>query len=127
MRPLAKTFWRWTIGVLFIAAGANHFLNPAPYLAMMPDYLPWHRELVFASGVAEILGGVGVLIRPLRAFAAWGLIALLVAVFPANLEVALHGWSGVDLPPWVLWLRLPLQPLVIWWIFVTCLARPKSS
>lgn len=104
-------------------AGANHFMNPAPYLAMMPPWLPVPGLLVIVSGIAEMAGGLGVLIPPLRRAAAWGLIALLVAVFPANLHVALHGWPGVDFPPWVLWLRLPFQLLFIWAIHRTCLAR----
>ncbi len=104
-------------------AGANHFMNPAPYLAMMPLWLPAPAELVIVSGVVEMAGGLGVLIPPLRRAAAWGLIALLLAVFPANLQVALHGWPGVDLPRWALWLRLPLQPLMIWVVHLTCLAR----
>jgi uncharacterized membrane protein len=113
-------------GLFFIVAGLNHFLHPAPYLSMMPPYLPWHDGLVQASGVAEVLGGIGVLIPRMRALAGWGLIALLVAVFPANLSVALHGWPGVNLPRWVLWLRLPFQPLFIWWIYRLCIARQRA-
>lgn len=90
---------------------------------MVPPYLPSPPALVFVSGVAEIAGGLGVLIPPLRLAAAWGLILLLAAVFPANLQVALHGWPGVDLPPWVLWLRLPLQPIFIWLVYRFCIAK----
>jgi uncharacterized membrane protein len=127
MRPSSRFYWRWVLAIFFVGAGANHFLNPAPYLAMMPPYLPWPAGLVWVSGIAEILGGLGLLARPLRAPAAWGLIALLVAVFPANLNVALHGWPGTSLPAWSLWLRLPLQPLLIWWIYRTCLAEKGES
>jgi uncharacterized membrane protein len=84
---------------------------------MMPSYLPAHALLVQISGVAEILGGIGILLPWTRRLAAWGLILLLVAVFPANLDVALHGWPGVNLPGWILWCRLPLQPVFIWWIY----------
>ena len=124
---VAHSRWRWAIGVFFILAGANHFRNPAPYLSMMPAYLPWHRGLIIVSGLAEALGGIGVLTRRFRAPAAWGLIALLVAVFPANVDMALHGWPGSNLPSWVLWLRLPLQPLLIWWIHRICIAPTKSG
>lgn len=67
------------------------------------------------------------LFRPVRRLAAWGLIALLLAVFPANLNVALNGWPAVNLPQWVLWLRLPLQLVFIWWIHRTCIAPPKAG
>jgi uncharacterized membrane protein len=112
----------WVLGVFFVIAGANHFLNPQPYVAMMPRFLPWPLPLVWISGVAEILGGIGVLVPTTRRIAGWGLILLLLAVFPANAHVALHGWPGVDLPRWVLWLRLPFQPLFIWWVYWACLA-----
>lgn len=112
----------WLVGVLFVLAGAGHFLRPEPYVAMMPPYLPWPAALVVVSSIAEIAGGLGVLLAPVRRLAAWGLIALLLAVFPANLHVALHGWPGVDLPPWVLWLRLPLQPIFIWLVYRWCIA-----
>ena len=121
----------WLIAVLFIAAGTFHFLNPAPYIAMMPSYLPWPASLVALSGIAEIAGGVGMLVASLRVPAAWCLIALLLAVLPANLHVALHGWPNVNIPPWVLWLRLPLQPVFAWLVYRFCIAksrhRPESS
>lgn len=122
----AKSYLCWVIGVFFIAAGTNHFLHPTPYIAMVPAYLPAPTALVAVSGVAEILGGIGMLILPVRAFAAWGLIALLLAVFPANLHVALHGWPGVNLPAWILWLRLPLQLLFIWVVYRGALARESA-
>lgn len=113
------------IGAFFIAAGIYHFANPQPYIAMMPSYLPAPATLVAISGVAEMLGGVGVFLPATRVVAGWGLIALLLAVFPANLQVALHGWPGVDLPQWVLWARLPLQPVFIWLVYRYCIARAR--
>jgi uncharacterized membrane protein len=126
MRTSGKSYLCWAIGAFFVAAGANHFVHPQPYIAMVPSYLPAPTELVFASGVAEILGGIGILISPVRAIAAWGLIMLLLAVFPANLQVAVHGWPGVNLPSWILWLRLPLQPLFIWIIYREALGRGSA-
>lgn len=120
MKSSAKLWSRWILIAFFILAGTNHFLNPKPYLAMMPAYLPWPAGLVAWSGVAEFLGGLGVLVPALRGFAGWGLIALLVAVFPANLNAALHGWPGYPIPPWILWARLPLQPVLIWWVYRVC-------
>jgi uncharacterized membrane protein len=125
MKTTTKRGWQWCAGLLFIAAGSNHFLNPKPYLSMMPSYLAAARAgLVQISGAAEILGGLGVMVACTRRLAAWGLILLLVAVFPANLNVALHGWPGVNFPGWVLWCRLPLQLIFIWWVYRLYLDAP---
>jgi len=123
MHTTARTISVWVIGAFFIAAGAYHLIHPRPYLAMIPTYLPAPAVLVAVSGVAEILGGVGVLLSVTRVVAGWGLIALLLAVFPANLHVALHGWPGVDLLPWILWVRLLFQPLFIWLVHRFCIAK----
>ena len=121
MRLAAQFCWRWILAALFVGAGANHFLNPRPYLSMMPSYLPWPAGLIWVSGVAEIIGGLGLLFPAVQVLAARGLIAVLVAVFPANLNVAFHGWPGVSLPQWSLWARLPLQLTFIWWIYRVCI------
>ena len=89
----------------------------------MPPYLPYHLELVYLSGVCEILGGLGVLLRPIRRFAGYGLIALLVAVFPANIHMAssaMHaeGLSGYAL---LLLLRLPFQFVIGAWVYFCAL------
>src|SRR5438045_9398493 len=81
-----RAVFRTVLGTLFIVAGCLHFLIPGFYLSMMPPWLPWHLELVYLSGVFEILGGVGLLIPRLRRVACWGLIALLLAVFLANVQ-----------------------------------------
>lgn len=125
-----RPYGRWLLAAFFIAAGANHFANPTPYLSMMPAYLPAPAALIQISGVAEVLGGLGVLYSGTRVLAGWGLILLLIAVFPANLNAALHGWSGVSLSPWILWLRLPFQLLFIWWVYRFCIAdghKPPMS
>lgn len=124
---MVRTVALWLLAGFFTLAGFNHFLNPAPYLGMMPAYLSWHRELVMVSGGAEIAGGLAILVPRLRVVAGWGLIALLVAVFPANLHMALHGWAGVQIPAWVLWARLPVQALFIAWVYWACVARPKDK
>jgi uncharacterized membrane protein len=110
---MSRTFALWVLAAFFVVAGANHFLNPGPYLAMMPPYLPWPEGLIILSGITEIAGGLAILIAKVRRLAGWGLIALLVAVFPANVQVALHGWPGVQIPQWTLWARLPLQGVLI--------------
>lgn len=108
---------RFLLAALFLFAGLNHFRNPEPYLAIMPPLLPFPRELVALSGVFEMAGGAGLLFPRTRKMAAWGLVALLVAVFPANIYSAFHGMklNGSEVPRWILWARLPLQyPLICW-------------
>ena len=108
----------WVMGAAYIGAGVMHFVNPGFYLPMMPPYLPLHAELVFLSGVTEVALGATVLVPALRPWAAWGIILLLIAVFPANLHVALHdiplGSAHEGLGVWN-WVRLPIQPLLILW------------
>lgn len=100
----------------FVVAGALHFLRPRMYEAIMPDWLPAHRELVLASGAAEIAGGVG-LLTPRRRLAGWWLIATLVAVFPANVHMALHP-ERYRVPGGraALYGRLPFQALFVAWV-----------
>ena len=115
------------IGTFFILAGVNHFLHPHAYLKMIPPYVPFPNAMNVISGAAEILGGTAVLFPRFRRAAGWSLIALLLAVFPANLHVALHGWNGVTIPAWVLWARLPLQVALIAWVYAVCLARRERN
>jgi uncharacterized membrane protein len=106
----------------FSLAGTMHFVVPRSYEAMMPPSLPHHREAVVVSGLAEIAGGLAVLPRRSRRFARWWLLALLVAVFPANIHMAVNPEQvrSLDLdriPRWALWARLPLQPLAMFWVW----------
>jgi uncharacterized membrane protein len=98
-------------GPIFPTAGILHFVIPKTYEAIMPDYLPAHRELVYASGVAEAAGGAALLSTnpTVRKYGAWWLIATLVAVFPANLHMALNPERFKKIPQPLLWARLPLQ------------------
>ncbi len=115
-----KRVLRWLLAGLMTLAGINHFVSPATYVGMMPDVLPAPLALVYISGVAEIVVGLGLLHRHTRKLAAWGLIALLVAVFPANINMAVNqlplGDSSV--PTWALWARLPLQLVLIAWAYL---------
>src|SRR5258706_16434161 len=95
-RPMTIT--PYVFGLFLVLAGANHFRTPAFYLNIMPPYLPWHLALVYISGVAEIGLGFLLLIRRWSVVAAWGLIALLIAVFPANLHMAMHQELYPSLP-----------------------------
>jgi uncharacterized membrane protein len=96
-------------GIAFIVGGTLHFTHRRAYEAIMPDYVPRHRECVIVSGVAEIAGGAGILVPHARRLARWWLLALLAAVFPANIHMALHPERYRRIPPWALWARLPLQ------------------
>ena len=110
---------RQLLGVTFTAAGVLHFVKPRMYEAIMPRYLPAHRELVYASGVAELAGGLGVLHPKTRRAAGWWLIATLVAIFPANVEMAVHAERFKQFPPAALWARLPFQAVLIAWAWLT--------
>jgi uncharacterized membrane protein len=105
-------------GPVFVFAGLNHFANPKPYEYIMPKYLPAHRELVYASGVAEAAGGLGLMIPSTRKNASYFLIATLIAIFPANLDMALHPEKFPKMPGGkrALMARLPLQAGFIGWV-----------
>jgi len=114
---MLKRIMMWLMAILFVLAGINHFVNPEFYVKIMPPYLPWHLELVYVSGVFEVLLGVLLPIRKWTNLAAWGLIALLIAVFPANLHMALNSEHYPTISPVALWLRLPLQGVLIAWAY----------
>ena len=113
---------------LFIGAGVNHFLIPGAYERIVPPSMKGEAgRLVQISGVAEIAGGVGVLLPPTRRAAGLGLIALLAAVFPANVYMARSPESFRKIPRWALWARLPLQPLMMWWAWrATAVKNPAQ-
>lgn len=120
MEKLKKISY-YFFGVFYIIAGALHFVNPDFYMKIMPHYLPFHLALVYLSGLVEILLGIGLIYRPMRQYAAWGIIALLIAVFPANIFLAFNegaqeaiGTNQLE----ALWIRFPIQLLLIiiaWW------------
>jgi uncharacterized membrane protein len=106
------------LAALFIGAGVNHFVTPRPYRQIVPPRLQGDAaRLVVISGVAEIAGGAGVLLPSTRRLAGLGLIALLAAVFPANLYMARTPERFHRIPRWALYGRLPLQPLMMWWVW----------
>ncbi len=114
---ILKRIALFLLSFAFVAGGVNHFVNPEFYIAIMPPYLPAHSELVLISGVFEVLGGIGVLIPRARSLAGWGLIALLVAVFPANLYMALNPELFSDATPAALYGRLPFQLVFLAWTY----------
>jgi uncharacterized membrane protein len=118
---------RIALAALFAFAGTMHFVIPEQYMAIMPPALPLHRELVYLSGVLEIAGGLGLLVPRTRRAAGIGLILLLIAVWPANLQMALNaraaGASATAQA--LLFLRLPLQLLLIAWVWRA--SRPANG
>jgi uncharacterized membrane protein len=118
---------RYVMGATFLGAGASHFTSPAFFEAIIPEELPRKRELVYGTGVAEMVGGAALLARPSRKLG-WLLIGLLLFVFPANLNQALRGayYEAMPKPPrWALLARLPLQAALIW--LVLAATRPADG
>jgi len=108
---------RLVMGAFYVGAGVLHFMATQQYMAVIPEYLPTHRALVLVSGRAEIVGGIGVPIPwpAVRRTAAWGLVALLVAVMPANIYMVTDHAKFATVPLWAVWARLPLQGVLGWW------------
>ena len=110
---------RIVLAALFAFAGTMHFVIPASYERIMPPYVPFPREMVLLSGACEVAGGVGLLVPRVRRWAGIGLVALLLAVWPANLQMLLNA-RAADAAAWwqvLLLLRLPLQILLMWWVW----------
>lgn len=108
----------FVLAAFFTFAGVGHFTNDAFFIAIVPPYLPYPAALVYISGVFEILGGVGILVPQTRRLAGYGLLALLAAVYPANIHMALHPELFPDMTPGMLYARLPLQFVaagLVWW------------
>ncbi|MBD6616779.1 DoxX family membrane protein [Komarekiella sp. 'clone 1'] len=112
-----KELLRVILAVSIIVVGVTHFIVPDQYVRIVPPQLPYPLELVYLSGFYEILGGIGLLVPPVSQAAAWGLIALFVAVYPANINMAVNLIKVDHIPnsPWVHVIRLPLQAVLIAW------------
>lgn len=108
----------YLMALLYIAAGINHFRNPRVYLKIIPSNYPNPKLLNQVSGLAEIVLGIGLCIPFASKFSAWGIIALLIAIFPANLYMLQNEKAALGLPKWVRLLRLPLQGILIYWAFM---------
>lgn len=107
------------MGVFYIAAGLNHLVTPQFYLAVMPPYIPWPDAVILWSGIAELLGGIGVLVPLTRPMAAWGIVLMLACFLPVHVNMCLHPEAFAHIPLWAIWVRLPLQiPLMLWaWLY----------
>ena len=107
----------YLMALLYLLAGFNHFRNPKMYVKIIPNYLPNPKLLNLLSGAAEVILGILLLFPITKICAAWGIIALLVAVFPANLFMFQNREASFGLAKWILLLRLPLQLILIWWAY----------
>lgn len=105
------------IALFFLAGGIAHFVAIDFFIMAMPDYLGYHKELVIISGVLELMGAIGILVPRTRLLAGYGLIALIVAVYPANINMALHPERYEDISELFLYARLPFQFLFVWFVW----------
>ena len=124
----------YVMGVSYAAAGMMHFVAPKAYTRVVPPQFPRPIALVYLSGIAEIVLGIGVLIRRTRQQSAWGIIALLIAVFPANVHMATSDVATDAAPDWAdgitraaMWVRLPLQGVLILWAWWYTRLMPENS
>ena len=109
---LGKLLALWTLALSTLVVGVLHFAKPRPFVRIVPPFLPAPKLLVYISGAFEILGAVGLLVPQTRVAAAWGLIALYIAVYPANIYMLTHNVSldpKKPIPRWALWARMPMQ------------------
>ena len=111
-----KTFSKYLLALLMVGAGTLHLVRPDFYLKIMPTYLPLHLELVYLSGVVEMVLGLLLLVPRCSRWAAWGIIVLLIAVFPANIYLY-QNQDVLPAPPIMHFLRLPLQGVFILWAY----------
>jgi len=120
-------FSRSALALVMVVAGTLHFVATDAYVAIMPDYLPLHRELVYLSGVFELVFGLGLLFRGTRGLSGILLILLFIAVLPANINMAVQNIqpAGYHIPAVLLWARLPLQLVLIYWAWRV--SRPDSG
>ena len=128
---IARLTTRILLASLFLLAGSAHLADPALFLPIMPPWIPFHFYSIVASGVFELLGGIGLLVPDQRilALTGWGLVLLLIAVFPANIYMATNHIQvhGIPSQPWMAWARLPLQPILIFAVLWATGLWPKPS
>ncbi|MFQ5415619.1 MAG: hypothetical protein ACE5FL_01095 [Myxococcota bacterium] len=123
---IARRIGLFGLTLAFGMAGISHFVRPEPFVAIMPPFLPAHLALVYLSGAFEIAGAVGVIPVRTRRLAGYGLIALLFAVFPANIHMAMNADALVsqDVPLWFHYVRLPLQFVMVVWVWWATMPEP---
>lgn len=115
---------RYIIAAIFVLAGTLHFIKPGMYIRILPDYIPGHRLMVYLSGVAEILGGVGLHLDQTNTWAAWGIILLLIIFLTVHIDMPIENYrqqGGFSFYFVVLLLRLALQFVLIYWVYWACI------
>ncbi|CAF3573382.1 unnamed protein product [Rotaria sordida] len=117
MSTFLHLFFMYLMAIFYIIAGISHFLTPKFYLAIMPRYMPYHLELVYLSGICEIICGLMIFFKRTRRLGAWLTIALLIAVYPANIQMVQDYWSNNHPQKYAILVRLPLQFVFIWWAY----------
>jgi uncharacterized membrane protein len=122
-----KCFFLFLLSAFFTYAGFHHLFAPDFYVSIMPPWIPGHLALVYISGVFEIMGGIGVLIPRFRSLAGFGLVVLLVAVYPANLYMAFNPELFPDVPVVALYVRLALQFVAFYWAYSVTRPDPDSA
>lgn len=125
--PAARRVARGAFALFMIAAGVSHFVNPEFFLGIVPPWLPAPGALVAVSGAAEVVAGIGVLLPRFRRAAGLFAIAVLLAVFPANVWMAVDLSIWPEVPVWARWARLPFQFVFIWWAWVVTRDPAESS
>lgn len=118
----------YVMSAFFLFTGVTHLLRPELFVKIIPPFLPWPYALAILSGVAELVLALGLLVKRTRQIAAWGVIALLIAVFPANVYMYMvHETAFAQIPAWALLLRLPMQLVLIAWAYVYTRAASSSA
>ncbi|CAN5649060.1 DoxX family protein [soil metagenome] len=106
------------MAIFYIAAGINHFYNPGFYLPIMPLYIPFHLQLIYFTGIIEVLLGILLLFPGTRSLSAISIIIFLILVFPANIQMAVNNWDHSGWDFWIALLRLPVQILLVMWAYL---------
>jgi uncharacterized membrane protein len=114
----SKKYGMYAMVVLYVIAGINHFINPQFYLKIMPPYVPYHLAMVYASGVCEVLFVLMLIPQKTRKAGAWLLILMLIAIFPANIQMTINWYATNHSNAWVSLVRLPIQIVLIWWAYL---------
>jgi len=127
MKLNKRTISLCSLAILFLFAGANHFIKPEFYKQLMPNYLPLHYEIIFISGVFEMLLGFGLFFEKTRKMSAWGIVALLIAVYPANIYMWMNNIQidGKATPALFHYIRLPMQFVLVYWAY-SFTKKPQS-
>ena len=124
-RPI-KSALRYVMAAFYIYAGVSHFTRPEFFLSLMPPYMPLHTELVYLSGIAEIVLGVLVAIPRTAMFAGWCIIAMLITFLPVHVHMLVNNHLYPEAPTWALWARFPIQAIFILWAYWFTTDRPRA-